>query len=200
MPRSVKQNEQMREATRTALLNSAMKLFAQNGYTNTTTRSIAKGAGISTGLMYHYFDSKESLLRAVFENCMEILSEGFAATYERSIAEERLANLLRTMFEMLAREASFWSLFYMLRSQPAIMRVLGDDFREWTERLRSLFEGELRQLGRANPEIESLMLYSLVEGTIQQYLLNPTTYPLERMVEQIIAQFNNQSHESWRTK
>ena len=103
------------------------------------------------------------------------------------------------MLEMLDREASFWSLFYMLRSQPAIMRILGTDFLEWTERLRNLFEGELQLLGRANPEIESYILYSLVEGTIQQYLLNPITYPLERMVDQIIGQFNNQSPQQRRT-
>jgi len=193
MPRSVKQNEQMRTTTQTALLNSAMTLFAQNGYTSTTTRSIAKEAGISTGLMYHYFDNKESLLRAVFDNCMAILSEAINSAYEQSAPEERLANLLRAMFEMLAREEAFWSLFYMLRSQPAIMRVLGDDFRKWTEQLRSLFEVELQQLGRADSEMDALMLYSFIEGTIQQFLLNPTTYPLDRMVERIVVQFSKQS-------
>lgn len=191
MARSMAKNKQMRAATHTAVLHSAMTLFAQNGYASTTTRSIAKDAGISTGLLYHYFDNKESLLRAVFDNCMEILSTSFTAAYMGNGSEVRLENLLRTMFEMLARDKQFWSLFYMLRSQPAIMQVLGDDFRTWTEQLRALFESELRQIGRIDPEMDALLLYSLVEGTIQQYLLNATTYPLERMVERIVMQFVN---------
>lgn len=189
MPRSIRQNEQMREATRTAVLHSAMLLFARNGYAHTTTRGIAQEAGISTGLMYHYFASKESLLRAVFEYCMGILGTTFAAAYDQSPPPGRLANLLRAMFDLLARDAAFWSLFYMLRSQPAIMRVLGDDFRLWTRRLRDLFEAELRQAGRADPEIDALLLYSLVEGTIQQYLLDPDAYPLDQVSDRIITFF-----------
>lgn len=190
MPRSKKQNEEMRAATRTAVLNSAMTLFAQNGYAHTTTRSIAKEAGISIGLMYHYFDSKESLLRAVFDHSMGILSETFAQSYSQSEPSERLASLLRSMLTLLKNDASFWSLFYMLRTQPAIQRELGDDFRMWTKRLRDLFEAELIQLGHQDAPIEAYMLYSLIEGTIQQYLLDPQTYPLEQVVEKIIARYS----------
>jgi hypothetical protein len=93
------------------------------------------------------------------------------------------------MFEMLARDEVFWSLFYMLRTQPAIMRVLGDEFRLWTWRLRDLFTAELRQAGWADPELEALFLYSLVEGTIQQYLLDPANYPLDRVAGAIVTRF-----------
>ena len=189
MPRSVKQNEQMRVATRTAVLNSAMRLFAQNGYAHTTTRSIANEAGISIGLMYHYFDSKERLLQAVFDNCMAILSQTFTTAYEKSAPQNRLANLLRAMFDILSGEEAFWSLFYMLRSQPSIMPVLGDDFRLWTKRLRDLLEEELQQAGRADPPMEALLLYSLIEGTIQQYLLDPDNYPLDQVATEIIVRF-----------
>jgi AcrR family transcriptional regulator len=189
MPRSVKQNEAMRAVTRTAVLNSAMTLFAQNGYAHTSTRAIAKEANISAGLMYHYFDTKESLLRAVFDNCMNILNQEFTTAYEQSPAQDRLANLLNAMFDLLIRDREFWSLFYMLRSQPAIMRILGDDFRHWTQQLRSLFQTEMQQAQRETPEIDALLLYSLVEGTIQQYLLDPETYPLEQVVDQIILRF-----------
>lgn len=193
MPRSIKQNEAMREITKTAVLNSAMTLFAQNGYAHTTTRAIAKEAGISIGLMYHYFDSKERLLKAVFDNCMSTLNEAFTTAYQGSEPGNRLANLLQMMFTLLTDDNAFWALFYMLRSQPAIMRLLGDDFRMWTHRLRGLFEVELDQIGRTNPELDALLLYSLIEGTIQQYLLSPTTYPLDKVVAQIIIQFCNPS-------
>lgn len=189
MPRTEQQNQQLRAATQAAILDSAMRLFAENGYAHTTTRSIAKAAGISTGLMYHYFDSKESLLRAVFDNSMSILSARFATAYEQSPPDERLAGLLRAMFDLLADDPAFWSLFYMLRSQAAIDELLGDDFRLWTGRLRDLFTNELRAAGRSEPELNALLLYSLVEGTIQQYLLSPDTYPLDAVSGRIIDEY-----------
>lgn len=189
MPRSAKQNEEMRAATRAAILHSAMKLFAQNGYNNTTTRSIAQDADISTGLMYHYFVNKEALLRAVFDHCMTVLGDLCTAAYTESTPQERVANLLRAMFDLLEREQAFWSLFYTLRWQPAIMYLLEDEFRLYTERLRDLFAVEFQQAGRAEPTMDAFLLYSLLEGTIQQYLLDPDHYPLDEVVARIIAQY-----------
>jgi AcrR family transcriptional regulator len=179
----------MRAATHEALISSAMMLFARQGYAHTSTRSIARDAGISTGLMYHYFDDKESLLRAVFEHCMATLSATFVDALEGGEPGARLDRLLRAIFDTLARDAAFWSLFYMLRTQPAIMSLLGDDFRLWTERLRNIFTAELQTRGRADPEMDALLLYALVEGTIQQYLLEPQGYPLDRVADRIIAQY-----------
>lgn len=189
MPRTPDQNRRIREATRTAIVQSAMTLFAQSGYAHTTVRDIANHASISTGLMYHYFDSKGSLLQAVFDNCIGILNDAFTEAYNQSDPDERLATLLRVLFTMLEQDREFWGLFYMLRTQPAIMNVLGDSFRRLTKRLRDLFIAELRAAGREDPEMEALILYSLIEGTIQQYLLDPAHYPLDGVVKKISEQF-----------
>ncbi len=192
MPRTAEQNKIIRESTQAAIVNSAMTLFAQNGYAHTTTRKIAQQAGISTGLMYHYFDSKENLLHAVFENCMAILSQAFAEVLDQHQPPERLAALIGEMFTMLENDQDFWALFYMMRSQPAIMDILGDSFRQWTRRLHDLFVADLKVMGSAEAELEALMLYSLIEGTIQQYLLDPKNYPLDRVTERISQQVVSQ--------
>lgn len=46
---------------RERLINSALKEFGNNTYEKASTNTIVKEAGISKGLLYHYFDSKESL-------------------------------------------------------------------------------------------------------------------------------------------
>ena len=54
-------------------------LFARHGYAGTTVRMIGREAGVSTGLLYAYFESKEGLLRAIFEDEFAgIASVGFA--------------------------------------------------------------------------------------------------------------------------
>ncbi len=189
MARSAKQNEAMRAATKTAVLNSAITLFGQNGYAHTSTRSIASHADISVGLMYHYFDSKESLLRAVFDHCMLRLSSGDALAFMDAPAAQRMSTLLRSLLTILVEDREFWALFYMLRTQPTINQLLGDEFRTWTKALRDLFEEELRALSHTNPRLDAYMLYSLLEGTIQQYLLDPHTYPLDEVVDEIVRQY-----------
>lgn len=189
MPRSVQQNKEMRAATQAAVLESALALFARHGYAHTSTRRIAQDAGISTGLMYHYFASKESLLHAVFAQSMLTLSTLIKETLTASPPQTRLADLLRAMFALLAEERAYWELFYMLRTQPAIMRELGDGFRTWTGQLRGIFAAELRQRRRREPELDAFLLYSLVEGTIQQFLLDPEHYPLDAVVTRIIAEY-----------
>lgn len=189
MPRTEQQNQEIRDATRANILHSAMRLFARRGFAHTSIRMIAAEAGISTGLMYHYFDGKERLLRAVFDECMQILSSAFAQALSHDEPGERVVRLLHTIFGMLAADADFWALFYMMRTQPAVMDVLGDDFRLWTKRLRELFVADFTAMNRATPELDAYLLYSMIEGTIQQYLLEPVTYPLQAVVARIIANY-----------
>jgi AcrR family transcriptional regulator len=52
---------------RLQILETALKVFASNGFKGTSIKDIAEAAGISQGLMYHYFTSKENLLEATVE-------------------------------------------------------------------------------------------------------------------------------------
>lgn len=50
------------EDTRQAILNSARRLFAEQGYERASMRAIARDAGVDPALIVHYFGSKEDLL------------------------------------------------------------------------------------------------------------------------------------------
>jgi AcrR family transcriptional regulator len=52
-----------RERTRRRLLEVSLRLFVRRGYAGTTVRDIADAAGLSVGLMFHYFPSKQALLQ-----------------------------------------------------------------------------------------------------------------------------------------
>ena len=55
------------EKRKLVLLDTAISKFAEGGFAKTTVKDIAASAGISSGLMYHYFPSKEKLLEAAVE-------------------------------------------------------------------------------------------------------------------------------------
>jgi AcrR family transcriptional regulator len=52
---------------RNQIIDTALKLFAEKGFGNTTIKDISEAAGTSLGLMYHYFTGKDELLVAIFE-------------------------------------------------------------------------------------------------------------------------------------
>jgi len=52
---------------RNQIIDTALKLFAEKGFSNTTIKDISEAAGTSLGLMYHYFTGKDELLVAIFE-------------------------------------------------------------------------------------------------------------------------------------
>jgi AcrR family transcriptional regulator len=55
------------EATRGRLIATARRLFAERGFTATSTEEILGEAGVSRGALYHHFPSKTDLFRATFE-------------------------------------------------------------------------------------------------------------------------------------
>ena len=55
------------EATREALYREALRLFSEEGYDQTSMRAIAKAAGVSPGLLYRYFDSKQAVVLALYQ-------------------------------------------------------------------------------------------------------------------------------------
>lgn len=55
------------EDRREQLLDAAIRVFARKGFSRATNKDIAHEADVTSGLIYHYFESKEALLQAVLE-------------------------------------------------------------------------------------------------------------------------------------
>jgi AcrR family transcriptional regulator len=55
------------EATRQLLVDVARDLFAERGYAATSIEDIIKAAGVARGALYHHFDGKDALFRAVYD-------------------------------------------------------------------------------------------------------------------------------------
>ena len=55
------------EDRREQIIDAAMRVFSQKGFTRATNKDIAREAGITPGLIYHYFENKEALLKAIVE-------------------------------------------------------------------------------------------------------------------------------------
>jgi AcrR family transcriptional regulator len=63
--------QRMAAARREQILETALELFAAQGFDATSTRQIAKEVGVAEGLIFHYFPTKASLLTAILEDRIE---------------------------------------------------------------------------------------------------------------------------------
>ena len=75
MAMSLEKQQQTTQLRRKQIIDAAMELFDQNGYSNTKISDITKKAGISKGLTYRYFTSKEEIVTAVLDRVDACITE-----------------------------------------------------------------------------------------------------------------------------
>lgn len=84
--------EKLPEEKRKRITEISLEEFAQNGYDRASTNSIIKKAGISKGILFHYFGSKKNLYLYLFDEVLEYYVQSFfeGGTTESSDLFERL--------------------------------------------------------------------------------------------------------------
>jgi len=110
-----------KEKTRQAILRSALELFADKGFYQTTTKAISRQAGIAEGTLFNYFETKEDLALFFFEQELEAV----VAWYERdprmkkaSLAEKLFA-IIQRFLDRLAPYEDFIGAVYLRALAPA---------------------------------------------------------------------------------
>jgi AcrR family transcriptional regulator len=75
-------------ATRERIIKVAAKLFAKEGYDNTTTRGIATTAGIAAGTLFNYFESKEAIVAALISEALASAQQEIQKRDDETLEEE----------------------------------------------------------------------------------------------------------------
>jgi AcrR family transcriptional regulator len=110
-PRNKELSEEMRVHSRAVLTAAARHCFATRGYFNVRIADVAQQAGMSQGIIYWYFASKEELLKAVlseaFESLGAVIAEAAAAPGD---AREKLERLLSNLLQYAQEGSQFTSI------------------------------------------------------------------------------------------
>ncbi len=120
-PRKPSQFKEIREEKRSLIMDTALEHFAKEGFHSTTINHIAKHAGISKGLMYNYFSSKDELLAEIIDRSVSEMYLYFDADRDGFLSDEEFELFIRKIFKLLKENRSFWRLFFQLMIQKDVM-------------------------------------------------------------------------------
>ncbi len=185
------------EDRREQIAAAALRVFAQKGFMRATNKDIAREAGITPGLIYHYFASKEALLQAIVE-----LHSPVQLT--RSLSPQMLAlppeTLLRTLLLQMLGIVEGERFLQLLRvflpeaiHNPTLATLGLPSYREATQFLEhylaaKMASGELRS---ADPAMTAQVLMAGVMGFVlrRQILQDPVAlqYTHEQLIDSIVG-------------
>jgi AcrR family transcriptional regulator len=107
------------DQTKARILESALEIFRERGYEETTMRAIAQRAGVSLGNAYYYFHSKDHLIQAFYQRTHE---EHLAATQESAAADTslkaRLLDLIRLKIATIEPYHQFAGVLFKTAADP----------------------------------------------------------------------------------
>jgi AcrR family transcriptional regulator len=70
------------EDKRQAILDATLKLISKNGFHGTAMSKVAKEAGVSTGIIYHYFDSKDDLMDKLYKDIKQKFGQAITESFD----------------------------------------------------------------------------------------------------------------------
>lgn len=113
-PRS--QRQEQKDLTRKSLIEAATLLFAQNGFTKTTTADVTKALKLSHGTVFVHFPKREDLIHAVIDD----FGSRLASELKKNVgAESELEKVLKAHIRSLtAYEDFYFRLLSELHSLP----------------------------------------------------------------------------------
>jgi AcrR family transcriptional regulator len=107
------------EETRSLILETALELFAERGYEETTMRAIAEEAGVALGNAYYYFRSKEHLIQAFYDRLNELHRETCMPILQREhTLKGRLLAVMRQILANMEPYHQFAGVLFRTAANP----------------------------------------------------------------------------------
>lgn len=173
MPRTEAQNQQIRDERQEQILQAAMKVFARRGMAAAKISDIASEAGLSHGLVYHYFKSKEEIFFTLVKKALR----GSASVIQYAQQQEgsplqKLRWLTQMILQNITGEGAYLFLIMMQAFTsdeiPEEVKQMMDDelaFSAIKATLPLIKAGQLTgEILQDDPEILAVLYYSFIQG------------------------------------
>ena len=189
MPRTPEQYDKIRQDRKSAILDAALHVFAEESYHSASVSKIAKKAGVSKGLMYNYFESKEDLLKQLIFGLMDEISQRFGIDEKTVLTDEKMIEFINLSFDLLLEDPQFYKLYFAIFVQPDVMEIAMSKMAEIIQPYMLVFGTYFEGKGVENPMVHMRYFSAIIDGVQMHCMMEPETYPIEPVKAMIIKQF-----------
>lgn len=169
------------EATRTAILDAAERLFEARGVSRVSLQQIAVEAGVTRGAVYHHFSDKAELFDAMMRR-VKLPIEQASAALEACPGHEPLARLrvlLCNTLQRVAEDAQTQRVFEIAIHKTETADELSAVRTRHREAVAEHVDTIARCLAHAGlPPQDAVAVHALVAGLLQTWLLDRTAFDL----------------------
>jgi TetR/AcrR family transcriptional repressor of bet genes len=169
------------DVRRQALVAAAETVLAREGVGGTSVRTICAEAGVSPGLLRHYFEGVDDLIAAAYEAVGQRIDAALDAALAAAVPtpRERLLAYLGASFaapvldsRLLAAWIGFWSL---VKTKPRMAAIHAASYADFRARLEAL----LAAAGAHDTRLAAIALTATVDGLWLELCLDPASFSPE---------------------
>lgn len=147
--------EQTREAVRSAIADTAVALFDERGFDETSVEDVAAAAGISLRSFYRYFPTKEDAVLADPRPFGEVVRDALAARPGSEPPWTAMRGALQPLVEATVREpARTLRIVRVATSTPSLRARHFEKHLVWAELMRPVMTARLPRAGLTEPQLD----------------------------------------------
>lgn len=129
------------------IISKSIEIFTKQGYNRTTMSDLAEACGLQKGSFYHYFDSKEELMKAVL-NAVNLYfrNKVFSIAYDETLLpKQRLEKMKEKTIKTIIRNQGCFignTVLETSNTMPVFKELLQIYFDDWTKAMAYIYESK----------------------------------------------------------
>jgi AcrR family transcriptional regulator len=188
MPRNKETNQKIKDERREQIVRAALGLFAKKGLTATRISDISEKTGISQGLIYHYFRSKEELFTWLIKDAIEKMNTAALELEKLPVtAKEKFILAINGLLDGFEKREDTIN-YYVLIPNAALTESSPEEVKEiimsnnnikYDVITRIIMQGqEEGTIKKSDPSDMSLLFFSIINGLALNKSINGSKFKM----------------------
>jgi len=165
------------------ILQSALELFAKEGFHATSTSKVAKHAGVSEGLIFRHYGNKEGLLKAILQLGENRLKAIFVDIVMETEPKEVIKKVILMTSMIDKSDYDFWKLQFKLKWE---LEISSD---KKMEPVKMALTNAFNKLKYEEPQVEADILLLITEG-LGAAVLKGSNINSDKITSLLIKKYN----------
>jgi AcrR family transcriptional regulator len=190
--------EQGRLETAEKILAGAMNAFSTKGFDGATTEEVASAAGVSKGLVFRYFPTKDELLQALVVRWLREAFDYWDHEPWTGNPAEQLGRILNVVTERVCADPDAHRLYLSLLTQPGRSEAVWKAVLELKPQVEAYYariERLFAELGSDAPSLDAKLFQFAMNGLVQTLaaepalIVRPDILPIRELKKRLLGKF-----------